>query len=168
MEEVVSNFAFKCSEKLRKEGTAASVVTVFIHTNAFNTTLPQYSNSRTLRLPVATDSTPELIHYVLKALKAIYRPGYGFKKAGVMVSGIVPGNAVQQDLFDPVDRAKHLRVMQLVDAVNKKLGTGKGLFNSPVKFAAQTHATKEVNWPMQRKYLSPCYTTRWDEVMKAG
>lgn len=168
MEEVAANFAFKCCEKLRKEGTAASVVTVFIHTNSFNTTLPQYSNSRTLRLPVASDSTPEIIHYVLKALKAIYRPGYAYKKAGVIVTGIVPSNAVQQDLFDQVDRAKQLQLMQTVDEINKKTGTGKGIFNSQVKFAVQTHATKEVHWPMQRKYLSPCYTTRWEEVLKAS
>jgi DNA polymerase V len=168
MEEAVSNFTFKCSEKLRKERTAAKVVTVFIHTNSFNAILPQYSNSRTLRLPVATDSTPELIQYVLKALKAIYKPGYAYKKAGVIVTGIVPNNAIQQNLFDDVDRAKQLVLMNTLDEVNKKIGQKKGSFNPPVKFAVQTHTAKEVNWPMQRKYLSPCYTTRWDQVLRAG
>ncbi|MDO1445509.1 Y-family DNA polymerase [Rhodocytophaga aerolata] len=168
MEEAVSSFVFKCSEKLRKEGTAASVVTVFIHTNTFNTTLPQYSNSQTLRLPVATDSTPELIHYVLKGLKAIYKPGYAYKKAGVIVTGIVPNHAIQQNLFDEVDRAKHTQLMTTIDQINKRLRKHTDKFQSPVKFAVQTHSTKEANWPMQRKYLSPCYTTRWDQVLKAS
>jgi DNA polymerase V len=168
MEEAVSSFVFKCSEKLRKEGTAASVVTVFIHTNTFNTTLPQYSNSQTLRLPVATDSTPELIHYVLKGLKAIYKPGYAYKKAGVIVTGIVPNHAIQQNLFDEVDRAKHTQLMTTIDQINKRLRKHKDKFQSPIKFAVQTHPAKEANWPMQRKYLSPCYTTRWDQVLKAS
>jgi DNA polymerase V len=168
MEEVLSNFAFKCAQKLRKEKTAASAVTVFIHTNNFNTTLPQYSNSRTLRLPVATDSTPEIIHYVLLALKAIYRPGYAYKKAGVIVTGIVPHNAVQQHLFDEINRAKQVQLMHTLDEVNKKLQSTKGSMHTPVKFAVQTHAAKEVKWPMQRNYLSPCYTTRWDHVLKAS
>jgi DNA polymerase V len=168
MQEAVSNFAFKCAQKLRKEQTAASVVTVFIHTNNFNTTLPQYSNSRTLRLPVATDSTPEIIHYVLLALKAIFRPGYAYKKAGVIVTGIVPNNAVQQNLFDDINRQKQVQLMQTLDEVNAKLGAAKGSMHTPVKFAVQTHAAKEVKWPMQRKYLSPCYTTRWDQVLRAS
>lgn len=168
MEEAIANFASKCAQKLRKEKTAASVVTVFIHTNHFNTTLPQYSNSRTLRLPVATNSTPEIIHYVLLALKAIYRPGYAYKKAGVIVTGIVPNTAVQQNLFDDMDRARQTQLMQTLDEINQKLQTAKGSMHTPVKFAVQTPAAREVKWPMQRSYLSPCYTTRWEQVLKAS
>jgi DNA polymerase V len=106
---------------------------------------------------------------LLKALKAIYKPSYAYKKAGVIVRGIVPSNAVQQNLFDEVDRAKLLVLMNTLDEVNKKIGQKKSSFNPPVKFAVQAHAAKEVNWPMQRKYLSPpCYTTRWEQVLKAS
>jgi DNA polymerase V len=168
MEEVVSNFAFKVAEKLRKENSAARAVTVFIHTNGFNTTLEQYSNSRTLRLPVATSSTPEILHYVLRALRSIYRPGYAYKKAGVMVTGIVGANAIQADLFDEIDRPKQKVLMDTLDEINKKIGSKKGVFSPAVKFATQVKGSDESNWPMQRKFLSPCYTTRWEGVLKAS
>jgi DNA polymerase V len=117
---------------------------------------------------VATDSTPEIIHYVLLALKAIYRPGYAYKKAGVIVTGIVPNTAVQQNLFDDMDRARQTQLMQTLDEINQKLQATKGNLHTPVKFAVQTHAAREVKWPMQRSYLSPCYTTRWEQVLKAS
>ena len=84
-----------------------------------------------MRLPVATNSTSEIIHYALIALEMIYKEGYEYKKAGVIVKNIVPSNAVQQNLFDVVDRVKQSYIMNTLDTVNKKMGKNK------VKFAVQ-------------------------------
>lgn len=106
MKEAVANFAARCSEKLRKEQSCAKIITVFIHTNRFYTHKPQYSNSRSIKLPVASSAIGEIISYAMYVLEMIYKPGYEYKKAGVIVTGIVPSTAVQQNLFDGVDRVK--------------------------------------------------------------
>jgi DNA polymerase V len=158
MKEAVSNFAARCAEKLRKQSSCASVVTVFIYTNRFYTHKPQYSNSRSIKLSVASGSTLEIIHYALLALEMIYKEGYEYKKAGVIVTGIVPSNAVQQSLFDGVDRVTQAKVSHTLDKVNKKMG------RNTVKYAVQGTQTKVAGWHMERNKLSPCYTTRWEDL----
>jgi DNA polymerase V len=158
MEEAVSNFAARCAQKLRSQNSCAGIIQVFIHTNSFNQDKPQYSNSRTIRLQVASDSTPQLIHYALIALKAIYKEGYEYKKAGVIVMGIVPKNGVQLSLFDSTDILKQDAVMNVCDKVNRKMGRNK------VRFAVQNFTSKDAAWKMERNHLSPCYTTNWEEL----
>lgn len=158
MAEAVSNFAANCAQKLRKQNSCASLVTVFIHTNRFNSQKPQYSNHRSIRLPVATNSTSEIIHYALIALEMIYKEGFEYKKAGVIVMNIVPNNAVQQNLFDDVDRVKQSNIMNTLDTVNNKMGKNK------LKFAIQGCPNKSASWHMERNMLSPCYTTRWEDL----
>lgn len=89
MEEAVSSYVVRAAEKLRGEGLAATMLTVFIMTNAF-TDEPQYRNSVTCSLPVGTDTTSELIRAALRGLRTIYRDGYRYKKAGVMCTALVP------------------------------------------------------------------------------
>lgn len=162
LQEAVSTFAATCAEKLRKEKTAAGIVTVFIHTNSFSTIHLQYSNSRSIRLPVATQSTPEIIHYAMAALASIFKDGYQYKKAGVIITHIVPVNAIQQNLFDGVDRAKQETLMGVVDDINQKLG------KNTVKYAVQSFPNQHTRWLQSQSKLSPCYTTRWEQVLKAG
>lgn len=158
MTKAVSNFAANCAQKLRKQSSCASLITIFIQTKRFNSHKPQYSNHRSIRLPVATDSTSEIIHYALIALEIIYKECYEFKKAGVIVMNIVPNNAVQQNLFDNIDRVKQNYIMDTLDMVNKKMGKNK------VKFAVQGYQNKSTSWQMDRNMLSPCYTTRWEDL----
>lgn len=158
MKEAVSNFAVRCAEKLRNQHSCSGVITVFIHTNRFYTNKPQYSNSRSIKLPVASNSTSEIIHYALIALEMIFREGYEYKKAGVIVTGIVPANSVQQNLFDWIDRVKQTHIMKAVDGVNKKMG------RNTIKFAVQGYQNSSTSWQMERNRLSPCYTTKWDEL----
>jgi DNA polymerase V len=158
MVEAVSNFAANCVQKLRKQNSCASLVTVFIHTNRFNSQKPQYSNHRSIRLPVATNSTSEIIHYGLIALEMIYKEGFEYKKAGVIVMNLVPNNAVQQNLFDDVDRVRQSNIMNTLDTVNNKMGKNK------LKFAVQGCPNKSASWHMERNMLSPCYTTRWEDL----
>ena len=105
MEEAVSVYTSRVAEKLRRERLAATVLTVCLTTNEFKEG-PQYSNALTLKLPIVTDSTADLIGSALQGIRAIYRDGYHYKKAGVMLTGLVPASQTQADLFDDQDRGK--------------------------------------------------------------
>jgi DNA polymerase V len=154
MEEAVSSYVSRAAEKLRGEGLAATVLTVFIMTNAF-TEEPQYRNLVTCELPVGTDSTSELIRAALRGLRRIYRDGYRYKKAGVMFTALVPATQVQPDLFDRQDRPKSKRLMAALDAINDRWGAGTLNYAS----SGLTQA-----WQTQCHRRSPAYTTDWAEL----
>ena len=124
MEEAVSSYVSRAAEKLRGEGLAVTVLTVFLMTNEFKDE-PQYRNSVTCSLPVGTDTTSELIRVALRGLRTIYRDGYRYKKAGVMCTALVSAGQVQPDLFDRQDRQKSSRLMAVLDAINDRWGAGR-------------------------------------------
>ena len=160
MEEAVSSYTSRVAEKLRGERLAATVLTVFLTTNEFKDG-PQYSNAITIKLPVATDHTHELIRSALQGIRVVYRNGYQYKKAGVMLTGLVPVSQVQADLFDHHDRVRSTRLMSALDAVNARWGSGTLQY-------ASSGITKE--WKTQFHRRSPAYTTHWNElpVVKTG
>lgn len=155
--EAVANFAANCAEKLRKQHSYGGVLTVFILTNPFATNLPQYSNQISIKLAVPTNDTTELINIALHGLKSIFKEGYKFKKAGVIISEIVPERPLQADLFDTRNRDKFNKVMTVMDSLNESYGRQK------VKIASQGFDRK---WKLKNEKLSPCYTTKLDEVLK--
>jgi DNA polymerase V len=108
---------------LRRERLAATVLTVCLSTNEFKEG-PQYSNALTMKLPIVTDSTSELIRCALQGIRAIYRDGYCYKKAGVLLTGLIPASQTQADLFDYQDRGKSKRLMVTLDAVNDRWEAG--------------------------------------------
>ncbi len=116
----VSDFAAKCAQKLREEGSAAYDVTAFMYTNRFREDLDQYFPSATVRLDVAANSAHEIVGAALKAFRTIYRPGYKYKKAGVTVSNIIASDAIQASMFDFDDelRRKQDKLSKVIDAVN--------------------------------------------------
>lgn len=154
MEEAVSSYVSRAAEKLRGEGLAATVLTVFLMTNEF-TDEPQYRNSVTCSLSVGTDTTSELIRAALRGLRTIYRDGYRYKKAGVMFTALVPASQVQPDLFDHQDRPRSKRLMAALDAVNDRWGAGT------LEYAA-SGLTKA--WKTQFHRRSPAYTTDWNAL----
>jgi DNA polymerase V len=154
MEEAVSVYASRVAEKLRRERLAATVLTVCLTTNEFKEG-PQYSNAVTLKLPIITDNTSELIRCALHGIRAIYRDGYLYKKAGVLLTGLVPASQTQTDLFDFHDRRKSQRLMSALDAVNDRWGTGTLHY-------ASSGITKA--WRTQFHRRSPAYTTQWSEL----
>lgn len=154
--EAVANFASRCAFKLRKQKSCANVIMVFIHTNRHREDLPQYARNRVIVLPVASNSTYEIVEYALLALKSIYKKGYFYKKAGVIVSGIIPENTVQSSLFDNIDREKHSNVMHALDKINDRFG------KDTVKLAVLGNRRK---WKLRQEQLSPFYTTHWDHIL---
>ena len=154
MEEAVSVYTSRVAEKLRRERLAATVLTVCLTTNEFKDG-PQYSNALTRKLPIVTDSTADLIKSALQGIRAIYRDGYHYKKAGVLLTGLVPAYQIQADLFDSQDRGKSKRLMSALDAVNDRWGAGTLQY-------ASSGITKE--WKTQFHRRSPAYTTDWEAL----
>lgn len=154
MEEAVSTYTSRVAEKLRREQLAATVLTVCLTTNEFKEG-PQYSNVLTVPLTVATESTHELINAAVRGIRKIYREGFLYKKAGVMLTGLVPLSQVQTDLFDDHDRGKSKRLMSALDAVNDRWGAG-----------TLQYASSGINkiWQTQFHRRSPAYTTDWNAL----
>jgi len=154
MEEAVSVYTSRVAEKLRRERLAATVLTVCLTTNEFKEG-PQYSNALTLNLSVVTDTTSDLIKSALHGIRAIYRDGYLYKKAGVMLTGLVPVSQTQTDLFDDRDRRKSKRLMSALDAINDRWG-------ADTLHYASSGISKP--WKTQFHRRSPAYTTDWDAL----
>ena len=156
LEEAVTTFASRCAEKLRKQKSAAGVLNVFVMTNRFSNDA-KYINNKTIHLLVATNSTPELIEHAVKVLKLLFRKGYKYKKAGVIVTDIISENELQTGLWDNVNRDKHKNLMGVIDKLTTTMG------RDVVKFAIQGTRRR---WRLKQEKLSPHYTTNWDEILE--
>lgn len=161
----VSDFAAMCAHKLREEGSAASEVTTFMYTNRFREDQAQYFPSATIRLDVAASSTQEIVGAALKAFRTIFRDGYKYKKAGVVVSGITSSDTVQASLFDHDGdmREKHDRISKVIDAVNAA-GSSSSSGQSLLRLATQRpgHYADGI----RSEFRSRLYTTDLDEVIE--
>ena len=104
IQEACSYYISEVSEVLRSQKSCATYLQVFLHTNYFSDRDKQYSNSITVTLSIPTSDTFVLISEAKRALNAIYKPGYRFKKVGVCLSGIIPSEYVQGNLFLPPPR----------------------------------------------------------------
>ena len=152
--EAVANFTSTAAERMRREGSAAGSIMVFI--KGRGCAPGRYIGALQYTLPVASDSTIELLQYARKALAAVYRRGEAYKKAGVILGHIVPRDHVQLCLFDTVDREKHAKLMQVLDSVNKQAGS------KVLRLGAEGGRMK---WHAQRNHLSPCYTTSFKDIL---
>lgn len=86
--------------------------------------IDHYYNAATIELPVSSQSTRELLGYALKAVDGIFRPGYRYKKAGVLLHGLLPVSQVQPSMIDTIDRRREECLMSAVDGINNRLGNG--------------------------------------------
>lgn len=152
---LIADFASICADKLRRDGSAARMVTAYIRTDRFRPDQPQYGNSDTVTLDVATSDLREIVAAATRALQSVYREGYGYKKAGVSLSGITHG-CVQTHLFDTVDRERQQRLLEAVDRVREKNGV------QALRVASQ----ESFRTVMNSEHRSPDYTTRLQDVIK--
>ncbi|MBC7722464.1 MAG: Y-family DNA polymerase [Pedobacter sp.] len=158
IKEAVATYTSRAAEKLRRQSSAARTISVFIvaknqsHDASFNrgATISSYTN-----LAVATSLTHELIKPALEMAESLYQPGNSYKKAGVILSGIVPDSSIQGNLFLPDTKNKGRFLMDMMDNMNFAMR------NDVLKFAS-SGTTR--NWKMQCNHSSPRYTTRWDEL----
>jgi len=153
--ERVSTFAISCSEKLRKQNSCCQAITLFLSTNRHRKDLSQYKPSITLKLPFPTNSSIEIGKFAISALNKIFRSGYQYKRAGIIVSDFVQENEKQINLFENSD-PKHKPLMEVIDKLNSSLGQQK------IKLGSQD---LKRTWKMKQNRLSQKYTTSLNEVI---
>lgn len=169
IEEAVANFAVRCAEKLRHQGSVCQGITVFAWTSRFNENVQEYTIHDSLTLPIATNAQEEIVGAALSILRAKYpklmadsrpdRPdmSFYFKKAGVILWQISPDHPRQQDLFDPIDRSKQKKLMEAIDAINRKNGYGT------IRQAIQG---TDCRFGLKREYMSKQFTTNIHDILK--
>lgn len=159
LEEAVACYIGRAAEKLRAQDALAGALQVYIRTNIFKPEVPQYQKGLTVPLPEATSDTRLLVAWALRILKRIYRPGYGYHKAGVMLLDIRPRGNQQFSLFAPSGggNARSGKLMEVLDGINQRYG------RSTLWLAAEG---VEKGWQMRRGNLSPGYTTDWNGIAK--
>jgi DNA polymerase V len=160
IKEAVATYTSRAAEKLRRQQSAASIVSVFVvpkeqNHNTYFRHGPSVSSYVTL--PVATSATNELIKPAVKLVDTLYEAGRIYKKAGVMLSGIVPDTTIQANLFAAENKNSNRFLMSMLDNVNFAMR------DDMVKFAAS--GTKR-DWKMRQELRSPRYTTRWEELFE--
>ena len=165
----VSNYASKCAEKLRKQSTVASIVGVFVNTNAFREDLAQYWNYQETRLITPSNSTIPIVQAAIEVLKSIFKEGYQYKKAGVIVMGISPKSPIQQDLFDinAEQIEKYRRLDAVVDRINRLNGS------ETIVIGAQQYTQKNGKGKadvfanaIKHDFKSKNPTTRWSDIIR--
>ena len=164
----VSNYAARCAEKLRQQNTVASIVGVFLNTNAFREDLAQYWNFRERQLITPSSSTITIVQAANDVLQSIYRPGYQYKKAGVIVMGIGPDSPIQQDLFDinAEQFQKMRRLDEVVDRINRMHGS------ETIVLGSQQYTRKDGKGKadvfanaIKHDFKSKNPTTRWSDII---
>ena len=165
----VANYAARCAEKLRMQQTVASSVGVFLNTNAFREDLAQYWNFQEQCLITPSSSTITITQTAIDILKRIYRQGYQYKKAGVIVMGIGADSPIQQDLFDinAEQFQKMKRLDEVIDRINRMQGS------ETIVLGAQQYTRKDGKGKadvfanaIKHDHRSSNPTTRWSDVIK--
>lgn len=156
MQEAVAAYASRAAEKMRRQNLTTANLIVFIETNPFRKQDPQYRASQSAQLPIATADTGRLVAAALGALVAIWREGYRYKKAGVMLLDLAPANAIQGALFAAPDTPASQARMRALDVINRRYGRGTLIVGAAgVKSA----------WRLRREHVSKNYTTSWSELL---
>lgn len=153
----IARHTARAAEKLRAAGRLAGALGVFIRTSPWRAG-PQHANSATQRLPAASADTAVLLATALRLLQALYRPGYGYTKAGVLLLDLIEPAAANHDWLQPPTDARRTALLQTLDAVNRRYGSGTLLPASALHLPGA----------MRRAHRSPAYTTRWDELPGVG
>jgi len=160
LKEAIASFTHRAAEKLRRQKQAASVVTVFARTSPFRDNF--YSNSATAELDLSTNYTIELSRVASQLTESVYRQGQHFKKAGVIMTGLVSEKQIQGNLFDVSDDEQKQRsrnLMSVMDTINEIYG------RDTLRFA--TTGVIQV-WKSKSEQRSPKYTTCWQDLLEVS
>lgn len=155
LEQAVAHFLTNAASKLRAQESVCSLLQVFLLTNRFRPEMPQYCPTVSVPLPLPTADTQTLLVWATKALRQMYKPGYEYKKAGIILGEIHSEHqAVQGDLFaEPI---KPSPLMNVIDKINARYGRGSVRLSQDVAGGGA--------WAMRQDKKSPQYTTNWFEI----
>ncbi|MDG1039963.1 MAG: Y-family DNA polymerase [Polaribacter sp.] len=155
IKERVSTFASHCAEKLRKQQSSCHMIVVFLRSDRFKKDATQHSVSKTIVFPYPTDSTLTISKAAVNAAKLMFKKGIQYKKAGVIITGLVPKDNHQLNLFLQ-ENPKHKPLMSAIDKVNKRFKADK------IKLGNQD---LKRTWKMRQERLSPKYTTNINDII---
>ncbi len=158
LQEAIANHAARCAEKLRKEKSCAKYIGVLLNTNPFGRLENYYNGYKAIMLESSTNDSIEIIRTSIKLLKSIYKKGYSYKRSGVIMEDIIPETHIQLKLFNTSKNySRRKELFRRVDFINQTMGQNK------VKLLAQGVSKR---WKLKQENLSPCYTTRWNDLLK--
>ena len=155
LKERVSTFSILCSEKLRVQKSSCNSIYIFVKSNKHQKNKLQYRNGIVMTLPFASNSSISISKYAVEGLKRIYKQDIEYKKAGVIVMGLIPTDSNQLNLFEK-ENPRYQALMKTLDFVNKKEGSNK------IKLASQD--LKRI-WKMKQTKLTKRYTTELKEII---
>ena len=155
LKERISTFSIYCSEKLRLQKSNCNSIYIFIKSNRHQKNKSQYRNGIIMNLPYASSSSITISKYAMQGLKKIYKKGIEYKKAGVIVMGLIPTDSNQLNIFEK-ENPKHQMLMKTLDFITKKEGVSK------IKLASQD--LKKI-WKMKQTRLSSKYTTELNQII---
>ena len=157
LEESVITHCLNAAEKIRADDQIAKTITVFIRTSPFDKNRRYYSNSKTIDLAIPTSNSIELIKNAVKALTDIYKYGYAYQKAGIILSGLKDANQNDQNLLTPLLENKSKKLMKAIDYTNTKYG----------RYAISiAQAGLNKGWKMRREHSSKIDTASFDSLPK--
>jgi DNA polymerase V len=162
IKEAIATYTSRAAEKLRRQHSAARVVSVFIvpKEQHYETDFRHGSAiSNYTQLPAATSITQELIKPAMQLVESLYKTGKEYKKAGVMLSGLEPDASIQGNLFVPASKNGNRRLMDMMDNINFSMR------DDVLKFAASGLSR---NWKMRQELRSKRHTTRWEELFEVS
>ncbi|MGE7156236.1 Y-family DNA polymerase [Methylorubrum rhodesianum] len=154
--EALTAYVSRAAEKMRRQGLATPAIIVLLNTDKHKPDQPQHDATLHVKLTIATADTGRLIRAALFGLREIYRPGFRYKKTGVLFLDLAPAASVQGSLFIQPDTPQRVRLMELVDEINRRYG------RDWVRFAC---SGMDRGWKLKAEFLSQRYTTRWGELL---
>jgi len=158
MREAICNYAVRAAEKLRGEHQYCRYVSAFVKTSPHDPKVPYYGNHAGIKLMTPTHDSRDILAAAVRCLDQIWKPGYRYQKGGVMLGDFFSQGVAQLNLFDEYQPKKNSdQLMATLDKIHKD-GVGK------VWFAGQGI---QRGWAMKREMLSPAYTTRFNELVRA-
>ncbi|MDG2266517.1 MAG: Y-family DNA polymerase [Candidatus Marinimicrobia bacterium] len=158
IQESIVAHAARCAEKLRMENSCAQYVSVILKTNPFSKSQNYYYGYKSINLDIPTNDSIEIVNAAKTLLGSIYKEGLIYTKSGVIVGDTVPADQVQLSLFySEQDKEKRKNLYKSVDFINQSMGRNK------IQLLGQGIAKK---WTLKQENLSPCYTTRWADLLR--
>ena len=158
IQESIVAHAARCAEKLRMENSCAQYVSVILKTNPFSKSQDYYYGYKSINLEIPTNDSIEIVNAAKTLLGSIYKEGLIYTKSGVIVGDTVPADQVQLNIFySEQDKEKRKNLYKSVDFINQSMGRNK------IQLLGQGIAKK---WTLKQENLSPCYTTRWADLLR--
>ena len=156
IKQFIVEYTIRACEKMRGQSTRAQSIYIFLQTNKFKKG-KQYNKGIVIGLNTPCSDTAQIIKLSTTAIDMIYRSGYLYQKAGIMLLDLIPENVNQYDFFENTNYTSSDKRMKVMDSLNKKFGTGT-IANGSLRLK------NNEKWISKRYYLSPRYTTQWDEL----